>query len=109
MYTLVVYVPEVALAELKSALFEAGAGRLGNYENCCWQVLGSGQFSPSLGSSPYIGQQGELSVVPEYRVEILVQEAFIVPVLAALKEAHPYEEPAFTVTANLGVGQVPIV
>ena len=108
-YTLVVYVPEASLDEVKNALFEAGAGQLGPYEKCCWQVLGLGQFSPMSGSSPYIGRQNELSVVPEYRVEMMVQKIRIRAVLAALHKAHPYEVPAFTVVANLDVGQELVV
>jgi hypothetical protein len=79
------------------ALFDAGAGRIGNYEHCAWQVLGQGQFRPLAGSQPFIGAQGVLETVAEYRVEMVCEDAVIDAVIAALRQAHPYEEPAFDV------------
>jgi hypothetical protein len=99
MLKLRVYVPETHLEAVKSALFAAGAGRIGDYADCCWQVAGQGQFRPLEGSAPYIGSAGQLETVVEYRVEMLCAERFIDAVLAALREAHPYEEPAWDVTA----------
>lgn len=70
---------------------------LGDYQHCCWQVLGQGQFRPMPGSQPFIGEQGQLEQVAEWRVEMVVAAACIKPVIAALKTAHPYEEPAYGV------------
>jgi structural hemagglutinin/hemolysin toxin protein RtxA len=95
MYKLGFYVPESHLESVKAALFDAGAGRIGDYEHCCWQVLGEGQFRPLQGSHPFIGQAGEVEKVPEYRVELVCSEAHVRAVLAALRLSHPYEEPAF--------------
>ena len=95
MLKLCVYVPEAQLEALKSALFAAGAGRIGNYSECCWQVLGSGQFRPGEGSDPHLGSLGEVERVAEYRVEMVVADEFVDAVVAALRAAHPYEEPAF--------------
>lgn len=78
-------------------MFAAGAGRIGDYEHCCWQVLGQGQFKPLEGSDPYIGQQDVVEQVAEYRVEMICKEDAIVEVVSALKRAHPYEEPAYDV------------
>jgi hypothetical protein len=95
MYKLCVYIPEAQLESVKRALFDAGAGRIGLYSDCCWQVLGSGQFRPGEGSEPFIGCQGEVQQVPEYRVEMVCAEDAVDAVIAALRASHPYEEPAF--------------
>jgi hypothetical protein len=95
MYKLCVYVPEEHLEELKRALFNAGAGRIGDYSDCCWQVLGTGQFRPSTGSNPYVGEPDEIEWVSEYRVEMVCEDHCVEAVVAALRAAHPYEEPAF--------------
>ncbi len=58
MYSVVFYVPESHLEAVKTAVFAAGAGSIGDYQNCCWQVLGQGQFQPQAGSQPFIGQPG---------------------------------------------------
>ena len=97
-FSLVVYVPESHLEIVKKALFEAGAGQLGNYNHCCWQVLGQGQFKPNKKSSPFIGSADELSQLEEYRIECLCPRQIIKSVLAALEKAHPYETPAYSAT-----------
>ncbi len=97
MYKLTVFIPESALDEVKTALFAAGAGTIGNYEQCCWQVQGIGQFMPLAGSKPHIGTQDSLEIVSEWRVEMVVNDAAINKVIAALKQAHPYETPAYDV------------
>lgn len=97
MYKLTVFIPEEALDKVKSALFAAGAGTIGDYEQCCWQVQGVGQFMPLAGSTPHIGSQGSLEAVSEWRVEMVVAEEAIETVVAALKRAHPYETPAYDV------------
>ena len=97
MYKLTVFIPNDALDTVKSALFAAGAGKIGNYEQCCWQVRGMGQFRPLVGSKPHIGAQDRLEEVNEWRVEMVVDEPVIRDVIAALKRAHPYEIPAYDV------------
>jgi hypothetical protein len=97
MYKLGFYVPESHLEPVKTALFAAGAGRIGHYDSCCWQSLGQGQFRPLAGSNPHLGQQGRVEQVAEYRVELVVEAALIREVVAALRASHPYEEPAFDV------------
>lgn len=94
MYKIVFYVPESHVKAVKQAAFLAGAGQLGDYDHCCWQVLGEGQFRPLSNSQPFIGQQGEVERVAEYRVEMLCAEAYLAAVVKALKYTHPYEEPA---------------
>lgn len=97
MYKLTVFIPEAALEPVKTALFSAGAGTIGNYEQCCWQVQGVGQFMPLAGSTPNIGTQDSLEKVNEWRVEMVVDDSAIHAVIAALKQAHPYETPAYDV------------
>jgi hypothetical protein len=96
-YKLVFFVPETHLEPVKSAVFAAGAGRIGDYDSCAWQTLGQGQFRPLPGSQPFIGQSGELERVAEYRVELVCADEHIKQAVKALRSAHPYEEPAFDV------------
>ncbi|EXE94164.1 hypothetical protein SAMN02799632_01497 [Acinetobacter pittii] len=95
MLKLIYYVPDSHLESTKQAIFSAGAGGIGNYENCAWQVKGIGQFKPVKGADPYIGELGELEQVDEWRVETIVIEENAKAVAKALKASHPYEEPAF--------------
>ena len=97
MYKLTVFIPENALDKVKLALFSAGAGTIGHYEQCCWQVKGMGQFMPLAGSTPHIGSQDKLEAVSEWRVEMVIDETVIHSVIEALKQAHPYETPAYDV------------
>ena len=97
MYSLIFYVPNTHLESVKEAVFTAGAGTIGDYKHCCWQVLGQGQFQPLPGSQPFIGQHDQLEQVPEWRVELVVAASHIKSVVTALKAAHPYEEPAYAV------------
>jgi hypothetical protein len=94
-YKLCFYVPASHLEAVKAAVFAAGAGRIGAYDQCCWQVLGEGQFRPLAGSNPHLGVRDRLETVAEYRVEMVCAEACAPAVVAALRHAHPYEEPAF--------------
>lgn len=95
MYKLTVYIPATHLEAVKTALFEAGAGRQGAYDCCAWQARGQGQFRPLAGSSPFIGQAGAVETIDEYRVDMLCPEDRTADVIRALRAAHPYEEPAF--------------
>lgn len=98
-YKITLYVPESHLEAVKAALFAAGAGRAGDYDSCAWQVKGQGQFRPLAGSKPFIGQQEVREVVDEYKVELLCAAPHIHAAIAALKQVHPYEEPAYDVVA----------
>lgn len=97
MYKLCFYVPDSHLQVVKDALFAAGAGRIGQYDQCCWQVLGEGQFRPLAGSQPHLGEAGRLETVAEWKVELVVADELIHDSVKALKRAHPYETPAFNV------------
>ncbi len=95
MYKICVYVPENSVEKVKQALFEAGAGRIGNYDSCCWQTAGTGQFRPLEGSNPAIGSLNEVEFTPEVKVELVCADDLIKQAIAAMKQSHPYEEPAF--------------
>lgn len=97
MYKLSYYVPVSYLESTKQALFDAGAGRVGNYDSCCWQTPGQGQFRPLAGSTPYRGVPGQLELVEEYKVEMICVQSSLENALGALRAAHPYEEPAIDV------------
>jgi hypothetical protein len=94
---LVVFVPPDALDAVREAVFAAGAGRIGDYERCCWYSEGTGTFRPLQGASPAIGEVGEEERVSELRLETVFPEERQEEVVAALRKAHPYEEPAFDV------------
>lgn len=97
MFKLAFFVPPSHVDAVKLAVFAAGGGRLGHYDCCAWQTLGQGQFRPMEGSQPFIGQTGVLEQVPEWKVELVVADEWIDAVVSALKQAHPYETPAYEV------------
>ena len=94
---LVWFVPREALEATREAVFAAGAGRVGDYERCSWYAAGTGTFYGGAGTSPAIGEPGREQRVSELRVETVVPAERIAEVVAALKAAHPYEEPAYDV------------
>lgn len=89
--------PEIHLQRLKDALFAAGAGRLGAYSHCAWDVLGRGQFLPESGSRPWRGEREVLERLPEYRLEVLCPAGRLREVLRTVQREHPYESPAFEI------------
>lgn len=107
-----VMVPRDDAAQVRSALFAAGAGRLGNYEQCSWSTGGFGQFLPVGEADPAIGTVGELEQLPEDRVEVVASRRSRSAILTALRDAHPYEEPAFdlleiaALPSSRGLGRV---
>jgi hypothetical protein len=94
---LVVFVPREALDAVREALFAAGAGRIGDYEHCSWYTEGTGTFLGGEGTLPSVGQAGREERVAELRLETVFPADRQDAVLAALRVAHPYEEPAFDV------------
>ena len=95
MYQLIIFVPESHSEKVKNALFAAGAGRYGDYDCCCWQCPGTGQFRPLENSNAFVGEKGNLERLPELRIEMLCENSCINKAIAALKDSHPYEEPAY--------------
>ena len=94
---LVVFVPREALDIVREALFEAGAGRIGDYERCSFYTEGTGTFFGGEGTDPNVGQPGREQRVAELRLETVFPEERQAEVVEALRRAHPYEEPAFDV------------
>ena len=89
------FVPEESLETTRSAVFAAGAGRIGDYERCSWYTAGTGTFVPRAGADPTIGEVGKEERVPELRVETVVPVDLAGRVVDALLAAHPYEEVAY--------------
>lgn len=91
------FVPEDALDVVRDALFEAGAGHIGDYTRCSWYTAGTGTFLGGESSDPSVGEKGREERVPEYRLETVFPAERHEDVIAALRRSHPYEEPAFDV------------
>lgn len=94
---LIVHVPESHADTVRTALGEAGAGRVGEYGFCSFTTKGIGRFKPLDGANPAIGAVGQFEEVVEESIEIVLAETLIHDVLAVLREVHPYEEPAYEV------------
>jgi dinuclear metal center YbgI/SA1388 family protein len=108
----VVFVPAENADAVREAMFAAGSGHIGDYSHCSWGVSGTGQFLPHDGANPTIGSVGTIERVPEDRVEVIAPALLRGHVLAALRTAHPYDEPAFDIFAlapvpgDVGLGRV---
>lgn len=108
----VVYVPREHAEAVQAAVFDAGAGHIGDYSHCSWTVAGIGQFLPHEGASPAVGSVGTVERVSEDRFEVVAPARARAAVLAAMRAAHPYEEPAFDIfalvppPADTGLGRI---
>jgi len=94
---LVVFVPPGALESVRDAVFAAGAGRIGDYERCSWSTEGTGTFLGEEGTNPAVGVSGVEERVAEVRFETVFPSELHAQVVAAVRAARPYEEPAFDV------------
>jgi len=94
---LVVFVPEKDLAAVSDAVFAAGAGQIGEYRECGFRIQGTGTFFGGEATNPTVGQKGRREEVAELRLEVVCPENRIDAVVAAMRKAHSYEEPAFDV------------
>ena len=103
MYQIAFFVPEEHAEKVKEAMFETGAGKMGNYSHCSFESKGLGQFKALPGSQPFIGQMGQLETVNELKVEMICDEEFLASAIAAMKSSHPYETPAYYVTKLVGI------
>jgi dinuclear metal center YbgI/SA1388 family protein len=112
MNKIVVYVPQESVEAVRSAMSEAGAGRIGNYSKCSFEIEGKGTFKGDSGAHPTVGQAGSFERVSEVRLEMSCEMWNLNPVLRAMTSAHPYEEIAFDVlqiasgSPNFGMGAV---
>ncbi|MDF2607177.1 MAG: Nif3-like dinuclear metal center hexameric protein [Bacillales bacterium] len=97
LYKLVVYVPvshkEIVFTEMSNA----GAGHIGNYSHCSFQINGKGTFKPLEGTNPFIGEVGEIDFVDEVRIDTIVPKQRLKAVISTMLKAHPYEEVAYDI------------
>ncbi len=89
--------PENDAEKVKQAMFTAGAGDFGQYDQCCWQTNGTGQFRPLDNANPSIGSHHQLSYISELKIEIICQKSRLKTSIDALKASHPYEVPAYQI------------
>jgi hypothetical protein len=89
---LVVFVPEENADEVRQALGEAGAGRIGEYSFCSFSIKGVGRFKPSENANPHIGSANTLESVDEERIEVACEKEQAAQIIKVIKEVHPYEE-----------------
>jgi|SRR5581483_7114300 len=94
---LVVYVPKSHAEEVRNAMGDAGAGKIGNYNHCSFSVEGIGRFLPLQGANPTIGEVGKHEEVIEERIEFVCEKENIKRVIGAMKEVHPYEAIAYDI------------
>jgi len=92
---LVVFVPEDAVEQVAEAIFNAGAGHIGRYDQCAFRSRGAGSFRPGVGTTPYIGEEGKTEIVDEIRLETVFPREREDAVVRKLLKAHPYEEVAY--------------
>ncbi len=86
------FCPVDALEKVRTAIGDAGAGKMGNYSHCSFVSSGVGHFLPLTGANPAIGEVGKPETVEEYKIEFICEMNKINDVIAAIKKAHPYEE-----------------
>ena len=102
MIQVIVFVPLSHKDLVKAAMFQAGGGKIGNYDSCCFEQAGIGQFRPLSGSQAFVGKINEVEKVEEVRIEMICDEAHYPQVIEALKSSHPYETPAYYGIKTLG-------
>lgn len=95
------YVPLDHAEKVKSAMFQAGAGKIGNYDCCSFETPGVGQFRALTGSDPFIGKVNELETVKELKIEMVLEDHLVEKVVSALKKSHPYETVAYYLIKTL--------
>lgn len=111
-YKIIVYVPIGQLETVKNALYDAGAGHIGNYSNCSFETKGKGQFKPLKEANPYSGKQDELSITEEVKLEVIVSKDKLQHSINQMIKAHPYEEVAYDIFKlensgeSFGIGRI---
>jgi hypothetical protein len=115
LFKLVVYVPESHHETVRTAMFSAGAGWIGNYSHCSFNIEGTGTFLPQEGSDPFIGKPGRLTQSKEIRLETVVPHSARKKVISAMLKVHPYEEVAYDLYSmdlkgrSFGLGRVGVL
>jgi hypothetical protein len=95
MIQVTVFVPLSHKEFVKAAMFAAGGGKIGNYDFCCFEQVGIGQFRPLVGSQAFVGTINQVEMVEEVRIEMVCDESHYKQVIDAMKASHPYETPAY--------------
>ena len=103
MFKICFYVPLEFAAQVKQKMFAAGAGRIGYYDQCSWEVEGIGQFRALPGSTPFVGVENKTELVRELRIEMVCERKHLQAALSALKNTHPYETPAYFITEGIEI------
>ena len=96
---LVTFVPLTEASKVRAALFEAGAGQIGNYDSCSFNSEGNGTFRGGADTNPFAGKPGEFHTEKEIKIETIVPKPLMGKVISALLQAHPYEEVAYDLYA----------
>jgi dinuclear metal center YbgI/SA1388 family protein len=94
---LVTFCPLAYADQVREAIFKAGAGHIGNYDSCSFNTSGEGTFRALEGSTPFVGEQGNLHTEPEIRIETIFPAFLERDIITALQQAHPYEEVAYDI------------
>jgi hypothetical protein len=94
-YKFVVFVPKSHAEKVRAAICKAGAGRIGNYDNCTFTSEGTGTYRPLKGARPFKGKAGRIEKAKEVRIETIVPKNKLKAVIAVMKKVHPYEEIAY--------------
>ena len=100
---LIVFVPTSHSNAVRTALGDAGAGRIGNYSHCSFSTQGVGRFLPEEGSRPHSGQLGNMQAIVEERIEVLCESSVASAAIEAMLSAHPYEKPAYELYSLLSI------
>jgi dinuclear metal center YbgI/SA1388 family protein len=115
LFKIVTFVPDASCEKVRRAMFEAGAGHIGNYDSCSYNIKGTGTFRAGENTNPFVGEKGTLHNEPETRIETVAKKECVDKIISALKENHPYEEPAYDVYQlenkyeNAGIGAVGVL
>jgi hypothetical protein len=102
MIQIIVFVPETHTEKIKEAMFKAGGGRIGDYDSCCFEHPGIGQFKPLKDSHAFLGKIGEVEKVKEVKIEMACEDKLFDEIIRAMKAVHPYETPAYYGIKTLG-------
>jgi dinuclear metal center YbgI/SA1388 family protein len=94
---LTTFVPNKKAEAVRLAMFNAGAGQIGDYDQCSFNLEGKGTFRAGSETNPYVGNQGELHFEPETRIEVIVPKPILPKVIQSMVDSHPYEEVAYDI------------
>jgi dinuclear metal center YbgI/SA1388 family protein len=115
LFKIVTFVPEAYHEKVRQAMFEAGAGHIGNYDSCSYNIKGTGTFKGDENTNPFVGKKGSLHNEQEIRIETVAKKENLNTIILALKQNHPYEEPAYDIYQlenkyeNAGIGAVGVL